>query len=602
MSSEVGSDTAKFNLEAGENVRVDVNSTATTAFQVYDGNTGTIRFAVDVNGGGVTINDSFTFPNGDGNNGQVLQTDGVGNVTWEDVSGGTGSTSPAGSDTQIQFNDSGSFGANTGFTFSPLSGNVLSVQSGYGTSGSTTKMSRQFVGIDSLSSIEGAGTLYTNSDAPNYATINAIGNLNTLGLSDNGVVVGNFNFGGGRVGLFAETGATQMALVDNNANYNSNVLVDYIGIGLNYVSGNTESSLQVGNGGVQAHLNPVSGDTKQFAVTNGSGVNYFSVDYSPQYGYSGITFFEAYTFPTTDGSANQVLETNGVGELSWVSVSGGGSSIMVVGGGSNSTVRDGVGNQATSDRSAALGGGGNTASGYYSTIAGGSTNEAGGNCSFVGGGQSNSGTTEYSTIGGGCGNTASGTYATIAGGGGMMGGNCATGCASFIGGGGANTASGYYSVVAGGGGMGGSNSASGNYSAVLGGYGNTAIAHGSTVGGGYNNTASGYYSVVAGGNGNTASGFCSTIVGGQDNTAGGAKAAIVGGLNNTASGDYSFVGNGNNNTDSGCSCAMIVGSNITADRACTTFMNNLSVKNIPTSAAGLPSGSVWSSGGTLMIV
>jgi len=35
------------------------------------------------------------------------------------LSGGTGSgsTSPAGSNTQIQFNDSGSFGANTGFTF-----------------------------------------------------------------------------------------------------------------------------------------------------------------------------------------------------------------------------------------------------------------------------------------------------------------------------------------------------------------------------------------------------------------------------------------------------------------------------------------------------
>jgi hypothetical protein len=38
---------------------------------------------------------------------------------------------------------------------------------------------------------------------------------------------------------------------------------------------------------------------------------------------------------------------------------------------------------------------------------------------------------------------------------------------------------------------------------------------------------------------------------------------------------------------------MIVGSNICADRACTTFVNALSVKNIPTSDSGLPSGVIW---------
>jgi hypothetical protein len=47
---------------------------------------------------------------------------------------------------------------------------------------------------------------------------------------------------------------------------------------------------------------------------------------------------------------------------------------------------------------------------------------------------------------------------------------------------------------------------------------------------------------------------------------------------------------------------MIIGSFITADRVCTTFVNNLSIKNIPTSGAGLPIGSVWSSGGYLAIV
>jgi hypothetical protein len=47
---------------------------------------------------------------------------------------------------------------------------------------------------------------------------------------------------------------------------------------------------------------------------------------------------------------------------------------------------------------------------------------------------------------------------------------------------------------------------------------------------------------------------------------------------------------------------MIVGGYITADRVNATFVNNLSIKNIPTSAAGLPSGSVWSNVGILTIV
>jgi hypothetical protein len=47
---------------------------------------------------------------------------------------------------------------------------------------------------------------------------------------------------------------------------------------------------------------------------------------------------------------------------------------------------------------------------------------------------------------------------------------------------------------------------------------------------------------------------------------------------------------------------MIVGSCITADRACATFVNNLSIMNIPTSSAGLPTGSVWRNGTVLEIV
>ena len=47
---------------------------------------------------------------------------------------------------------------------------------------------------------------------------------------------------------------------------------------------------------------------------------------------------------------------------------------------------------------------------------------------------------------------------------------------------------------------------------------------------------------------------------------------------------------------------MIVGSCISANRECTTFVNNLSITKIPTSSAGLPSGAVWSNACVLTIV
>lgn len=62
---------------------------------------------------------------GGGNNGYFLVTDGTGNLAWS-AGGGSGSGVVAGINTQVQFNDTGSFGAVAGFTFNKSS-NVFSV-------------------------------------------------------------------------------------------------------------------------------------------------------------------------------------------------------------------------------------------------------------------------------------------------------------------------------------------------------------------------------------------------------------------------------------------------------------------------------------------
>jgi hypothetical protein len=204
-----------------------------------------------------------------------------------------------------------------------------------------------------------------------------------------------------------------------------------------------------------------------------------------------------------------------------------------------SFIGGGSGNTISCYGAVIVGGKNNLASGKHSTVSGGFCNTSSGNYSTTGGGRFNQSTFTHTTVGGGINNTASGYRATVSGG------YCNTsvGNTATVTGGRANTASGKYSIVL----SGYSNTASGTYSVVS----------------GYNNTASNYFTIVSGGCGNTASGYASAILGGR------------------------------NNSTNSCNCTMIVGDSITANRACTTFVNNLSIMTIPTSAAGLPTGAVW---------
>ena len=127
---------------------------------------------------------------------------------------------------------------------------------------------------------------------------------------------------------------------------------------------------------------------------------------------------------------------------------------------------------------------------------------------------------------------------------------------------------------------------------------------GATIGGGFNNTINGgACSAIIGGKCNCITKGCSVIGGGQNNEiSDGNHQALLGGCCNCMDGgDFSAILGGKNNC-SECGCSMIVGSDITTDRVCTTFVNNLSIMSIPVASAGLPSGAVWNDGGTLKIV
>ena len=75
---------------------------------------------VDIDGSletdGLSINGAITFPTADGSADQVLTTNGSGTLSWANQSGGGGG-SPGGSNTQIQYNNSGSFAGSANLTF-----------------------------------------------------------------------------------------------------------------------------------------------------------------------------------------------------------------------------------------------------------------------------------------------------------------------------------------------------------------------------------------------------------------------------------------------------------------------------------------------------
>lgn len=313
------------------------------------------------------------------------------------------------------------------------------------------------------------------------------------------------------------------------------------------------------------------------------------------------------------------------------------STSLIVGGYSNlvsgifSSVVGGFENVIDSGNLSFIGGGSfNTASNTHNTIGGGFENKIESNCSSILGGDNNeingtstiyssiiggrehriNGTSQYGTIGGGSFNTINGSSEAS-----IFGGNSNeinSSIRAFIGGGDNGEITDSQRSVMGGG---QNNTINNSVQSFLGGGDSNNIFNSTQafIGGGARNnaTASSLSSIIGGEENIIKQSFWSTIGGGSENVidiASGVMASnynvVAGGSGNEILGDSigSGILGGLNNTINNSSSTFIIGNVITADRGNTTFVNNLSIKSIPTSSAGLPSGSVWNDGGTLKIV
>ena len=226
----------------------------------------------------VTNNNIYTLPDAVGSANQVLQIASVaGNdatLQWATVSG---SGSPGGLDTYVQFNDGGStFGGDAGLTYNKTT-DTLTITGDLNVNG----------GDINTSSV--SGSLFNNT----ATTINiGTGSATTTNIGTN-----------------ANGAAVNLC--------NGNIVFSRSGSGMVYYSNLTDGSAN----GMNIKCNPVGSPISIGDTDGANNSTVITLDDS-----SGTISFATgtglYTFPTTNGSNGQVLTTNGSGTLSWSTPTG----------------------------------------------------------------------------------------------------------------------------------------------------------------------------------------------------------------------------------------------------------------------------------------
>lgn len=257
-----------------------------------------------------------------GDNGYFLQTDGAGNLTWAAGGNGGGNGSPGGANTQVQFNDSGNFGGDSGFTYDKNT-NLLTV-------GNLTVTGVINGDVDFANT---AGTVTTNAQ-PN---ITSVGTLSSLNVTN--TVTAN---------LFAGSGANLTNLPAGNlvgsvpvANYVSQAAQPNI-TSVGVLTSLTTSGSIAASGNINGGNISVSGTTTTANLSvlgNATISNVLTVNANATVNFavaSNVSLGSLSNIHISGGTNGYVLSTDGAGNLSWTAGGGGGNGTP---GGSNTQIQ-----------------------------------------------------------------------------------------------------------------------------------------------------------------------------------------------------------------------------------------------------------------------
>jgi hypothetical protein len=225
----------------------------------------------------VASNVTWTLPNADGTSGQVLSTDGSGTLSW--ATGGGGGGSPGGSNTQVQYNNSGSFG---GITNATTDGTTLSMTSPKVITGINDTNGNELLKVTATASAVNELTL-ANAATGSNPVLSATGGDTNIGITLTPKGTGGVVFPAGAVGTPAIT---------TTGDTNTGV----------YFPGS--DSVAITTGGTAA-ITVDSGQRTKFPTTIGIG------NATPSTSGSGITF------PATQSASTDVNTLDDYEEGTW---------------------------------------------------------------------------------------------------------------------------------------------------------------------------------------------------------------------------------------------------------------------------------------------
>jgi len=329
-------------------------------------------------------------------------------------SGATGYTisSGGGADERLKVDSTGVVRVNDAFSFPTTDG-----------------AANQFLQTDGAGNVTwataGAGDVTGPGASTNNALVRFDGVTGKVIQNSNAILdnTGNLNLEGSLTVDPPGAGVDAFGLFDRFDNTSSSSIIHTTGAAPDWITGTT-----VGN--------------SNYTIADGGGTERFRV--TPT---GDVRINNAFTLPSTDGIANQFLQTDGAGNVSWAAGGGGGwptsTGQMPVGvdyemaeltsANAYIVLKPGPNGAIQTDLSDSAGGGdfrglgatdwqrirtapAQVASGTYSVIAGGRQNEASGLDSTVSGGQANQANGDQSTIGGGQLNDADAIHSAIGGG------------------------------------------------------------------------------------------------------------------------------------------------------------------------------------------
>jgi hypothetical protein len=248
-----------------------------------------------------------------GENGYVLQTDGMGSLSWTaQTGGGGGNGSPGGANSQVQYNSEGTFAGSPGFTYNNVSG-VLNVNT----------VNSNFVG--NLSGYASNAVVANTVSASAQPNITSVGVLNSLGVSGQ---VQAIIFQGSGANLTNIPAANIVGSIPLTVHVSGNDQPNITSVGTLIsldVAGNASvANITASNRATTGNL-IVTGNASvggNFSMNTGRLIANGTIDF---HNATSVNLGEVSQLHIAGGYSNQVLTTDGTGNLTWTDGGGGGN-------------------------------------------------------------------------------------------------------------------------------------------------------------------------------------------------------------------------------------------------------------------------------------